>query len=225
MTDGGSLTFVTDTMLTTWANQALAELREMMISEFGDDYFATVTSAKTTTNAKDLYDIVSDIGITDFFKLLGVDISFDGGTRWFTARRFEFAERNRWRDQLANVWGQYALPQYRLSGSNIMFRPAPDNAYTYRVWYIPALTRFVVASPSTTFDFVNGWDDFVACKMAIRALQKEESDASQLERDLANIYQRIAGAVRHRDAGAPRRVQDTARRAPRNFLNDDEWNP
>lgn len=201
-----STSFVTTAQANTWINLAIAELREFMIAEMGDDWLAKAGSNSVTSANVDLYALPADC-----FKPLGVDVSFDNGLTWRTCDRFEFADRNRW--QGATAWGFYNLPRYRLYGANVMFRPIPATVVTYRLWYIPSIARLV--NDSDTYDFVNGWDDWVACRVAIRMLQKEESDASALSADLMAIMQRIVAAVRHRDAGTPKRMQDTSRLSSR----------
>lgn len=204
--------FITTSQLDNWINLAIAELRDALIQEFGDDYYATVTTAQSVSVGTDRYPLPAD-----FYKAFGVDVSFDNGVRWRTIDRFEFADRNLLSQ--SSAWSLQQLPRYRLLGSNVMFTPAPDNsAWKYRIWYAPTITR--LAQSSDVFDFVHGWDDWVACRVAIRMLQKEESDSSALERDLGIIAQRIGAAVRFRDSGAPKRVQDTARRSTRSWSED-----
>lgn len=207
----GATTFVTITQANTWINQAITELRDLMIAEYGDDWISTVGSPKTATPSVDKYALDADV-----YKLIGVDVSFDGGTTWRTCERFEMSDRNRTNRQYG--WSASRVPRYRLFGSQLFFMPPPDSALTYRTWHIPAFTRLV--NDSDPFDFVHGWDDWVACRVAIRMLQKEESDSSALERDLGIIAQRIGAAVRFRDSGAPKRVQDTARRSTRSWSDD-----
>lgn len=196
-------TFVTITQANVWVNLAIAELRDIMIAEMGDDWLATVSTPAAIIANTDRYTLP-----TDCYKALGVDVSMDNQVTWQSLERFEFSERNKF--ATSSVWGGL-LPAYRLFGTQVMFRPIPATGIGvyYRIWHIPTITRLV--NDSDTFDFVHGWDDWVACRVAIRMLVKEESDTSALVADLALIQQRIIGAVRHRDAGTPKRVQDTQR--------------
>jgi hypothetical protein len=212
-TAGGSLDWLTDGLLTTWANQAITDLRDRIIMEFGDDYFATNSAPLTTASGVAAYSLPAD-----FYKLLGVDVSFDAvnnanpdNMKWLTCMRFEFAERNRWQTQLVNIWSIYALPHYRLNGSNLLFLPVSDGAHAYRVWYVPTITRLVATSD--TFDFIHGWDEFVTLSMAVKVKLKDEIDVTAEMATKTSVLERIMGAIRMRDIGAPARVQDTARRS------------
>jgi hypothetical protein len=204
--------FVTNTQIIAWLNLAIAELRELWIGEFGEDYDTTVSTNQVTVANTDQY----ALGAT-FFKLVGIDVSFDGGSTWHTCERFNFAERNRGQDS-PHGWSRNSLPRYKLVGSNVMFRPTPAGVFTWRYWYIPTFTR--LSGLSDVFDFHHGWEDWVACRVAIRCLQKEQSDSSALERDLPLIQQRIFNAAKHRDAGAPERVADVRGLLRR---DDEEW--
>lgn len=212
MEAGGSLDFVTNAQANVWINLAIAELRGVMIGEYGDDWLSKKSGNLTTTNGQDL-----DALPADFYKLLGVDVSFDSGSTWQTSNRFEFAERNRWQSA---AWGANALPYHRPYGSNIMWRPVPAGTYTYRLWYAPTITR--LTADGDPFDYVHGWDDWVAQRVAIRMLMKEAepSIVMAMKDDLVAIMQRIAAEVRHRDAGSPKRVADTARRSPDRIISD-----
>lgn len=212
-TDDGDDEFVTDTMILGWINLAIAELVEIIIAETEELWGVpglgiTVSSTGVTSQGVDRYDLASDV-----FKPIGVDISYDGGVNWQTCERFPFAERNNQRSLYGNV------PRYAFVGNKLMFAPTPQGVISYRYWYLPTFTPLTNGS----FDFVHGWDDWVACRVAIRCLQKEESDTSALERDLALIRMRIIEGCKVRDQGAPARWADVRGMMPRPFDDEDAW--
>lgn len=207
-----------DTTFTTWANQAIAELRELIANEF-EDALTVVSSNQTTTANVDTY----ALGAT-FFRLVGLDVTFDSGLTWFTMHRFNFAERNRWnRNALLRgiSWSRMAIPKYRVVGNNIMFTPAPQGSFTWRYWYIPTFTP--LAATSDTFDFIHSWDDWVAQRMAIRAIVKEESDPSAYLAELAQIYKRLTDGISNRDSGEPERIADVRNMLRRQTSDEDDW--
>lgn len=118
---------------------------------------------------------------TDFYKLLGVDLN--SGTLnnpYITLKPFNFSERNR-----------YMIPSAGL---------------ITRLWYVPRLAPLV--NQTDTLDGVGGWAEYVVIDAAIKALVKEESDTSALERAKDKMLARITSAAENRDAGQAYRVVD-----------------
>lgn len=217
-TDDGEDEFVTDSMILTWINLAITELIETIVAEAEDltgtpGTGITVSATASTSADVDLYDLATDV-----FKLVGVDISNDGGTNWVNCERFPFAERNS--DRVYRSRGM----RYALVGDQIMFRPVPTGAVSFRYWYIPTFVPLtdVDGEGSASFDFIHGWDDWVACRVAIRCLQKQEDDTLGLERDLSQIRQRILAGCKVRDQGEPTTWADTRGMLPRSF-DDEDW--
>ena len=189
--------FVTDAELNSYINLAIAELYDLMVSKYGEDYFFTSYDLPLQI-ATEAYTLP-----TDFYKLLGVDLMIDA-TRKIRLRRFEFAERNR---------VDYALTlreidlRYRLRGNTIIFSPITNvSQRTIRISYIP---RYVYLGGDTdTFDGYNGWEEYVIVRAAIKCLMKEESDVSALAQELMLLEKRIEAMADNRDAQSPTRVYD-----------------
>lgn len=115
--------------------------------------------------------------------------------------------------------------QYRLRGQQetatfnaafdvLEIRPSPQAPFVVRVEYIPiASTEPVPSGPGVAdpvVNGINGWEDYVAIRVAMTLLDEEESSTSHLERDMARIEARIEALAASRDEGRAERLQDTA---------------
>jgi hypothetical protein len=195
--------FVTDAELNGWINSSLAELYDLLIQKYGDDYFVELYSF-STGNGVDRYDLP-----TNFYKLLGVDLFLTGNDPdqgAITLRPFTFAERNRYATANAQTWLGITNLRYRLSGSKLWLTPTPQGEQTIRLWYVPRVVPLV--NDADVADGVSGWLEYVVVDVAIKAMQKEESDVSVLLAQKVALIQRIESAAENRDAGSPATVAD-----------------
>ena len=206
--------FVSDVEVQTYINAGIAELHDLLVQTYGQDYYVSSKTFNTAAD-KDTYPIndstsTENINITDFYKLRGVDAKINGSD-YFTIRPFNFNERN-----LYNNWGTWSLlgltnVRYRMVGGNVVFTPTPDGVTAVRIWYIPTAQQFTAGTPSTstdTYDDINGYAEYVVIDAAIKCLQKEESDVSVLLKQKADMKRRIEEAANNRDAGHPISVSD-----------------
>lgn len=193
--------FVTIALATTWVNQAIGKLRGRVIQEYDEDYYSKFGTTTPTSAGTDQYAVP-----TDFFKLLGVDYSVDGGVNFFDAKRLNFKDRNRYSSSSV-PWSRTSPPRYKLFGANVLFRPVPNGIYHFRLIYAPTLTRLSNLAVDT-FEFYNGWDRFVGAFVAEQIANKEESDPSPHIRAQGDAWNDICAEVRVRDAGEPARIQD-----------------
>lgn len=119
--------------------------------------------------------------------------------------------------------GPYAT-QYRLRGyqndqdiddeqlDQLELRPLPASPFLVRISYVPRASTESWGAGSPTdpvVNGINGWEDYIAIRVAMTLLDEEESDTRHLERDLVRIEQRIAALADNRDSGRPGRMQDT----------------
>ena len=206
--------FVSDLEVQTYINAGIAELHDLLIQTYGQDYYV---SSKTfnTAASKDTYPLndtssTENIAITNFYKLRGMDAKLNGSD-YFTLRPFSFNERNlRQEGSLSNVLGVANL-RYRLVGSNVVFSPVPDANTEIRIWWVPTAQQFSVANPATAtdvFEDINGYAEYVVIDAAIKCLQKEESDVSILYAQKKDMKRRIEEAANNRDAGHPLTISD-----------------
>ncbi len=193
--------FVTDQEFDSYINSSLAELYDLLVQKYGDDYFVT-TADISTTPAAERYDLPAD-----FYKLLGVDLRLSGGLDGFiTLRPFTFAERNRYATANAQTWIGVTNLRYRLNGNKLWLTPTPQNGQQLRIWYVPRVIPLV--NDNDVADGVSGWLEYVVVDAAIKAMQKEESDVSVLMAQKGALIKRIEAAAENRDAGNPATVAD-----------------
>jgi hypothetical protein len=89
--------------------------------------------------------------------------------------------------------------------------PVPTGNFLLHIDYIPVAMTESWSSPAVdpVINGINGWEDYVAIRVAMTLLDEEESDTRHLERDLARVEARIQALADNRDSGRPQRIQDT----------------
>lgn len=190
--------FVSDAELLTYINNSIAELHDLLVATYGPDYYIESTSFATVTNT-DSYTLPAN-----FYKLKGVDVLVSG-TDYYSLRPFNFNERNKNQYGSTGILGAPEL-RYRLSGNNIKFSPTPVAAHAIKLWYVPIATALVLDTDSYA-DF-NGYIEYVITDVAIKMLQKEESDVSILSAQKMDLRKRIENMAQNRDAEQPDSVSD-----------------
>lgn len=190
--------FVTDAEFNAYINGSAAELYDLMVQKYGADYFVADPFTITADGSVDRFALPDGL-----YKLLGVDQVCGSGQ--IELRPFRMAERNRaWTETPHGAL--QSLYRYRLTGRRIWFRPIPKAGQVFTLYYVPRPTPLV--NDTDTLDGVSGWEEYVVVDAARKALQKEESDATHLEREKAALVARIESAAENRDASAPARVVD-----------------
>lgn len=191
--------FVSDAELVTYINSSLAELHDLLIASYCDDYMMEEHVFSSTTALE--YALPSD-----FYKLRGVDVRRGSNAQWATVKRYNFNRRNE--QQNAYAWNLLGLPymEYRLVGSKIRFNRTPDAELEFRIFYHPKLTKLVTDSDS--YDDINGFAEYVVTDVAIKMLQKEESDVAVLAAQKVALTERIVAMAANRDANEPASVTD-----------------
>lgn len=200
--------FIGETELTDYINASIAELHDLLISAYGEDYFLSEDDFSTVAGTAD-YALP-----TDFYKLRGVDISLNSSD-YITAKPFNFNERNRNSDA---TWGSRSATnfRYRLMGSNIKLNPTPQAVANIRLWYVPTATKLVVDADQ--YDDLNQYSEYVVVDAAIKMLQKEESDVTVLLNQKMALKRRLEEMANNRDIGSPLAIQDIYSE------NDELWN-
>lgn len=196
--------FVTDNELNFYINQSIAELHDILIQAYGEDYYVKSSTFQTVAGQEG-YSLGSIITDNDFYKLRGVDAKLNSDD-WFTLQRFNFNERNRF--QNFGVWDFLGITnvRYRILGSEIRFVPLPDRDLDVRIWYVPKAATLV--DDTDSYDDINGWIEYVIVDAAIKMLNKEESDVTVLMNEKMLLKDRIEKAANNRDAENPESVQD-----------------
>lgn len=191
--------FVSDSELTAYLNSSIAELHDLLIASYNDDYIMNEhTFAADGTNLQ--YALPAD-----FYKVRGVDVKFNNGD-YTTVKRFNFNRRNEQQNSFA--WNLAGLPyiEYRLVGSNIRFNRVPDAGMSFRIWYHPVATKLVLDTDS--YNDINQFAEYAIVDAAIKMMQKEESDVRVLAAQKEALRQRIIAMAANRDANEPSSVTD-----------------
>lgn len=192
--------WVDDPELDERLNEWLQALYDKLIISRGHEYYSkttTITLVKGTAS----YDLPSD------FYQLSAAIASDG-TSYVDVTPWQTQELARLM-QLESGGGSGSLGRYRyrLLAGKVEVRPKPTVAtHTLELRYVPAMTRLTMGPD--TFDGVNGWERYACLGAAIDLMNKEESDASALQLELARVGDRIEKLAANRDAGHPERIQD-----------------
>lgn len=191
--------FVSESELTAYINSSLAELHDLLIAAYNEDYVVEEYQWTATTEAS--YQLPAD-----FYKLRGVDVRNGVNGNWATVKRYNFNRRNE--QQNAYVWNMLGLPylEYRLVGSKIRFNRTPDSSTQFRIFYYPAAPKLV--ADTDTYDDVNAYAEYVIVDAAIKMMQKEESDTRMLAAQKVALAERIRAMAASRDANEPASVTD-----------------
>jgi hypothetical protein len=191
--------FVAPTEWSDYLNYAISELRDIIISKVGDDYFASTQSYSLTAGTE------SYALPVNFYKALWLELLCDDGY-YRKLKRYEITEKNDFR--LFNIGNRELF--YRMVGDNILFTPPESiGGRTVRLWFVP-LAQELSADSDTLIGF-NGWDEYVVLKAAIMALEKAEQDTSAVSLRLEQLRIRIEAMAENRDQSQPMRITDSSR--------------
>lgn len=232
--------FVTLPEWNAFINQAMYELYDLLIT--ADEEYFVATPAQWTVSGSPNQSYLQALpdgeasftnGITGvsgyiappFYKLKGVDLGLNtANNAWVTVNKFNFIDRNRfvYPNTASTIYGVFNL-QYRLLGSNIEFIPTPSAGQNIRIWYIPRLPQLLKDTDITTTG-ISGWLQYVIVRAAKYALDKEESDTTKLDLELAYLKDRIEATSANRDTGMPDRVSDVRQNGQWNYGWGGGWN-
>lgn len=198
--------YVTDSELTGYINNSVAELYDLLIGSYDADYFIESIEFNSVVGQSD-YPLPNGTlysAAKPFYKLKGVDAKINT-SNFFSLRPFNFNERNRNEDF---AWSTLNGPlvRYRLVGDVLKFSPIPDGIKPIRVWYIPLAP--VLSADGDTLQDLNAYHEYVVVDAAIKCRIKEELEVQTLEAIKAGLKQRIEQMAQNRDAGNPESVSD-----------------
>mgnify|MGYP003628680105 CR=1 FL=1 len=196
--------FFSDAEINDYINIGLGELHDLLVSK-QEDYYVRKLSFSLVSAQSD-YNF-SDIGLTNFYKLLAVDSVQSGNT--FRVKRFGFPDRNKFQADLRlhNSRG-YSNYEYAIQEEMIKFIPEPGSSGTIDIYYVPAFKK-LLGDDSKVSDIVAlNWEEYAVTVAAIKMRQKEETPVANLERDLEKTQARIEEASRNRDSAEPFGITD-----------------
>lgn len=190
-------TFISDANLTVMINNSADAVWDMILNQNPD--FAVSSKTFTLSGSTDVQTLEAD-----FYRLRGID-DLSNTDHPCSVRPFNWAERNDYSyNRSLTVPITYSNVYYILTGSQVKFTPPELAQKSYKLWYNPVRTD--LASGSDTFDSVNGWDEWVIMDVSIKALTKEESSTTGLERLKEDARKRIMASIPNRDSSQARKI-------------------
>lgn len=203
-------TFVTDSEITEYLNQELAELWSRLVQGSGQPYYVSSTTYNVVKP-----DPIGGTGInvlpSDFWVLQRVTATLNGAT--YTLSPYMPTEKAALDSSTSE--GFLGTIQYRLAGANIEFAPITQN-FTATVYYTPTCPRLSAGSDTT--DGFNGYEVAAIYGTCATILDKEKADPSFYAGQKERIYRHIDSLASQRDMGMPERVQDVVN------YDDSIWN-
>lgn len=183
---------MTDVRVDAWINEAIAELVRVVGSAYEGYYDTTATVATVagtpTVNLP-----------ADFLKLRAIDRQIDSAGEYFVP-----LQRLTQRDTY-NYGGRGTPRGYILSGGTapgtVKLYPIPDAVYTIRFTYEPLFEQLV--ADGDTFDFRNGWEDFVHHAALLRMDAREEKPLGERMQLIERAKQAIIAEANTRNSVEP----------------------
>lgn len=226
--------FVTLPEWNTFINLAMYELYDLLITQY-EDYFMAPRARFASNGQSFSYPLPNgaltfqntsnaDFTAQSFYKLLGVDLGLNTANNAFvTVNKYNLIDRNKfvYPNNASQMYGVFNL-RYRVIGNNIEFIPNPAANQIIQLLYIPRLPQMLADTDITTLGF-SGWLQYVICRAAKYALDKEESDTNKLDQELAFLKQRIEETAMNRDAGQADTISDTRSASDGGFGNNGSW--
>jgi len=220
--------FVTLPELNSYINQSYFELYDLLVTVY-EDYYTTTPVQFFTDGVSFQYPLPNGIltfqnGLTNtnfvpppFYKLMGVDLGLNTNSTqngYVTIDKFQFIERNKYGyPNTSQAFYGLLNMKYRLFGTPslnntmIQFIPTPSANQVVRLWYIPKVQELL--QDTDTLDGISGWTEYIITDVAIKILQKEESDVTVLAAQKLDLRKRINDSAINRDAGRPDKISDT----------------
>ncbi len=204
-------------------NQSMYELRDILVTKFGDDYFLAPPLFITLTGLA-FYPLpdgsnypVNGSNAPALLKLNGVDVNLYGASdlnsnaSWLPLPRFNWSDRDKYTlfpNQAGALNNVYQMA-YRMMGNNIQVIPSNVNQLI-RIWYVPIMTQLLLDTDMLAFS-LSGWSEYIIVDAAMKAMVKEESleKWNALNSIKSVLIERIETTAANRDVGQPNTVSNT----------------
>lgn len=212
--------FITLPELNSYINQSMFELYDLLIDVYEDYFKAPAAIFYSTGGNQQLYPVPD--GILTFldqnlqpfvarpiYKLLGLDLGLNTGNNgWVTVNKYNYLDRNKffYPTPGSTIYGAFEV-LYRWMGKYLELIPTPSANQPFRIQYIPRLQSLLQPTDLTDTS-ISGWLEYVITDVAIKILQKEESDVSVLMAQKMQLKGRIEESANNRDAGRPDTITD-----------------
>jgi hypothetical protein len=196
--DTNNTQFVTDAEITRYLDKSYRDLYIRIVQQ-NSNYFETQITY-TVNGEQDTYPLPAD-----FYKLCGIDLNTSTDIS-ITLSPINRNQRNINKNVFSVAWNNTPW-RYRISNENIIFTPVPLTTATFTVWYIPdppvisSTTQTLVLTPSVIVDYL-------ILDSAMKCMQKQELNTSQLAQDKGIMMEQILMACATQDDSFPLRVTD-----------------
>lgn len=188
--------FVSDSEWNQYISESYAELYDILV-QTQQDYH--LTEHQFTPSSSGTLDLPSD-----FYKVRGVDKQI--GSSWVEVREFNFKDRNRNNNTFQSVSAYAAGVKYRTLGNTLRFAPSEGATGTFRLWYVPLPAP--LTSDTDVLTNIEPWDQYIVVDAARKALIKEESSTTQVEREKDDLTRRIRAMSGDRNHSEPETITD-----------------
>lgn len=193
-----------DDEILEYINQSIARLYTLL--DRCDDTYYQKRSNITTVSGTAIYQLP-----LDFWNLKQVTVQISPGIL-FMARQFMLSE-GPWLQTMA-IWSSGFPVYYRicsLAGTGgdldgIEFAPKPSGNYLVVVTYAKSPQRLGLGNDF--FDGKAGYEEWIILDAAIKVRRKQNTDATPLMADKAEVENWVLGSANRRDQSSPQRISD-----------------
>ena len=183
--------FITDAEIDRYVNQSICAWRDMLVENRGQDFF-TGSTTLTLTGAS-MYAMPAD-----FYQVLNV--SYVAGGVFTTLTPYNRGDGATY----ANAGGTVPL-RYRVANNQLFVLPASAQG-SLLVSYVPLATTLTLDSDA--IEVFNGWEEWIVLDAAMKALEKEATDTTQLFMRRETTERRLMAQAQFGDRGFPESVTD-----------------
>jgi hypothetical protein len=183
--------FITDAEIDRYVNQSICAWRDMLVENRGQDFF-TGSTTLTLTGAS-MYALPAD-----YYQILNV--SYVAGGVFTTLTPYNRGDGATY----ANAGGTVPL-RYRVANNQLFVLPSSAQG-SLLVTYVPLATTLTL--DSDTIEVFNGWEEWIVLDAAMKALEKEATDTTQLFMRREVTERRLMAQAQFNDRGFPESVAD-----------------
>lgn len=207
--------FVSDSELTSYINNSLAELYGILTCDYEEYNLYNFISTLPNDGVSNTIPVPSN-----FWKLRGVDYQNlgQGSPQWYTLFPFQFPERNQSNNILNNIvspWGKLKL-SYRVADTGILIQPMTQAQGVYQVWYTPKFQQLTISSDLLTIQMdTQAWVEYAIVDCCIKIFNKQNLDPTGFMAEKEQLKLRIRAEAKNRDSAGPKRVANVR------YQNDD----
>lgn len=209
--------YVTDAELTTYINNSLAELDDILVSRYEDYNWSSFLATLPSDGVSNTITLPSTV-----YKVRGLDYQNQGqgGPPWYTLYQFMNNERNRWNNSLANITAPYGKMRlsFRVAAQTIIIQPQAQAGGTYQVWFTPKYVPLVNPTDTVaTYMDTQAWIEYAVVDCCIKICNKQNLDPSAFMQEKQALRERVVNVAKNRSSAGPKRVANVR------FDGDGDW--